>query len=244
MIHHRVFAHDVRMRVLFLDTETNGLPKNRYAAYTYPGAWPAIVQIAWQVWDMREHETSICLQSSSYIVKPEPDLVWNKESEAIHGIVRAVAETGVEATHVLTRLAADARGADMCIIHNLAFDKPVVWAFSHRYGLDPVKWWPKHELCSMLETVGVCRIPSTSKYATEKDPYKWPRLEELFKSLFPTRPIPTNLHDARRDVDCLVACVEELQRRRLVNWPLVPTRVDTFVDGFRRVLRGLEELRL
>jgi DNA polymerase-3 subunit epsilon len=232
------------MRILFLDTETNCLPKNRYAPYTYPGAWPAVVQIAWQVWDMIEQEASVCIQSASFLVKPAEDLVWDKESEAIHGISRKVAETGVDPQQVLTHLVADARGADMILIHNLAFDKPVVWAFSHRLGVDPAKWWPKHEMCTMLETVGICKIPSTSKYATEKDPYKWPKLEELYKILFPTRSIPTNLHDARRDVDCLVACVDELQRRRLVRLPLVPTRADSFVDGFRRVLRGLEGMRL
>jgi len=40
------------MRVLFLDTETNGLPQNRYAPYTMIGVWPSLCQIAWQVWDM------------------------------------------------------------------------------------------------------------------------------------------------------------------------------------------------
>ena len=155
-----------------------------------------------------------------------------------------MAEEGLEPTKVLTVLTADARTTDMCIIHNMAFDKPVVWAFSHRLGLDPLQWWPKKEMCSMLETVGICKIPSTSKFATAKDPYKWPRLEELYKILCPTRPPLVGLHDARKDVDCLVECVAELQRRRLVRFPVFPERTDSFVDLFRTVFRGFTNLRL
>ncbi len=232
------------MRILFLDTETNGLPKNRYAPYTYPGAWPAIVQIAWQVWDFKEEDVPICLQSTCLLVKPEKDVVWDKESEAIHTISREMAEQGLEPAKVLALLTTDARTTDMCIIHNMAFDKPVIWAFSHRLGVDPLQWWPKKDMCSMLETVGICKIPSTSKYATVKDPYKWPRLEELYKSLFPTRPPLVGLHDARKDVDCLVECVAELQRRRLVRFPVFPERRDSFVDLFRTVFRGFNTLRL
>ena len=231
------------MRILFLDTETNGLPKNRYAPYTYPGAWPSIVQIAWQVWDFERDEIPVQLQSASFLIKPEKDTVWDKDSEAIHKITRDEAEGGMDPKQVLAFLIADAKSSDIAIIHNLAFDKPVVWAFSHRFGVDPAQWWPKRDLCSMLETVNVCKIPSTSKFATEKDPYKWPRLEELYKTLFPTRPPLTDLHDARRDVDCLVTCVEELQRRRLVV-PDLPTKPDRFVTLFRKVLRDLGTLRM
>ncbi len=232
------------MRTLLLDTETNGLPKNRYAPYTYPGAWPDIVQIAWQVWDFKEMEVPVCLQSTSMVVRPTKDVVWDKESEAIHKISRDLADMGVSAREVLSHLMVDAKEVDIVLIHNLAFDKPVVWSMSHKMGVDPLVWWPKREMCTMLETVGLCKIPSTSKYATEKDPYKWPRLEELYKTLFPTHPPLIGLHDARRDVDCLAACVEEVQRRRLVRFPAFPERRDPFVDLFRTVFRDFKDLRM
>jgi hypothetical protein len=76
------------MRILFLDTETNGLPKNRYAPYTMTEAWPTLVQIAWQVVDFPADPTikPAPLYVSSFLVKPEAGMVWSTEAEAIHKI--------------------------------------------------------------------------------------------------------------------------------------------------------------
>jgi DNA polymerase-3 subunit epsilon len=231
------------MRILFLDTETNGLPINRHAPYTDVANWPAIIQIAWQVWDTSPDSTRppVPLQIVSMILKPASDLVWNAESEAIHRISRETAErVGVPARNAIKLLSADAKECDLVVIHNLAFDKPVLFAAAIRAGLEkPERWWPRQELCFMLATKPICRIPSTSKYATPADPYKWPRLSEVWAYLFPDQSAPTDLHDAGADVTCLVNCFHELHRRRLVRLVVEERCGDRFVDLFRRVLFAL-----
>lgn len=223
------------MRILFLDTETNGLPKNRYASYTVANVWPELVQVAWQVVDFSVPATPVPLYTSSFLVKPEPGQVWNEESAAIHGFTESEAKQGASAAAVLRSLINDASECDLVVAHNVGFDKPVLLAATVRAGLNPC-WWPKHEICTMLGTKDVCKIPSTSKWATTADPYKWPKLAELWQILFPTSAIPENLHDARQDVAVLVTCFQELVRRNLLVLPILPRRRDRFADFFRRVL--------
>ncbi len=210
------------MRILFLDTETNGLPKNRFASYTMTAAWPALAQVAWQVWDFQQIPplTPIPIAESSLLVQPAEGTAWSAEAAAIHGITEAVARSeGWPVDRVLLALAEDAADCDMVVAHNLGFDKPVLWAAAHKAGMHPADWWPKKELCTMLETVGYCKIPSTSKFATAKDPYKWPKLAEVWQTLYPTSPVPANLHNARNDVALLVSCFTELVQRLIITLP-------------------------
>lgn len=227
------------MRVLFLDTETNGLPKNRYAPPSMTGAWPSVAQVAWQVWDMSLNKSPVKLYDSCSFVQPAPGQVWDAESAAIHGISEEQARRqGNQIAHVLSSLTGDAAECDVVVAHNLAFDKNVLWAASYHIGVDPLTWWPKREVCTMLETVAICKIPSTSKYATAKDPYKWPKLAEVWTTLFPAVPVPTGLHDARQDVTVLATCFQALLERRLL---VLPDRGYTcrFTDFFRDTLAAL-----
>ncbi len=235
------------MRILFLDTETNGLPKNRYAPYTMTDAWPAIVQLAWQVVEFQTNATTTAtatttpppLYASSFLIKPEAGMAWSTEAAAIHGITEDQARrTGVSIRAALAALINDAAECDIVVAHNLGFDKPTLLAATVRAGLNP-RWWPKYEICTMLVTKDVCKIPSTSKYATAADPYKWPKLSEVWQTLYPTSELPTGLHNAAQDVAVLVTCFQELVRRGLLVLPAVPARRDRFTDFFRSVLAAL-----
>ena len=229
------------MRVLFLDTETNGLPKNRYAPYTMSGAWPTLTQVAWEVWDIQEMGGAL-ISAASFLIKPEAGEVWDTAAAAIHGISedRAMKE-GVAVGAVLRSLAGDGSDCVLVVAHNLAFDKPVLWSAAHRLGMGCPgdSWWPRHEICTMLAAKDVCRIPSTSKWATKADPYKWPKLAEVWGSLFPTTTLPENLHNAAQDVRVLVQCFRELLRRRLVALPVAEERPCRFLDFCRSILAAL-----
>jgi DNA polymerase-3 subunit epsilon len=227
------------MRILFLDTETNGLPKNRYAPYTMTEAWPTLVQIAWQVVDFPADPTikPAPLYVSSFLVKPEAGMVWSTEAEAIHKITEQQARTvGVPVASILRSLINDAAECDLIVAHNLGFDKPTLLAATVRAGLNP-RWWPKQELCTMLATIRVCKIPAT--WANAKDPYKWPKLSEVWQTLFPTSAIPEDLHNAAQDVAVLVTCFQELVARALLVLPEAPERRCRFTDFFRSVLAVL-----
>lgn len=228
------------MRILFVDTETNGLPKNRYAPYTMTEAWPTIVQLAWQVVDFQiNNPTSnpAPLYASSFLIKPEASMVWSKEAEAIHKITETRAkEEGIPIAAALRSLISDAAECDLIVAHNLGFDKPALLAATVRAGMNP-RWWPTHELCTMLATIKVCKIPS--KYPKPSDPYKWPKLSEVWQTLFPTSELPEDLHNAAQDVAVLIKCFQELVARSLLVLPAVPERTCRFTDFFRSVLAVL-----
>ena len=77
---------DTRMRVLFFDTETNGLPWNKFASYKNVENWPRILQIAWQVWDFADKRRPICIQSVNTLLQPDPDMKWDEKAATIHRI--------------------------------------------------------------------------------------------------------------------------------------------------------------
>jgi DNA polymerase III epsilon subunit-like protein len=220
------------MRILFFDTETNGLPKFRTAVA--PSDWPAIVQVAWQVWDSRPEEVATAataiaatattataataafslLSASSYIVKPSPSLIWNMESQAIHLISKEKALVeGSDPEEVWSAFAEALAGASLVVAHNLAFDKSVVDADASRRGAPPYRW-PSLQCCTMMSTKAFCRLPSL--YSRPEDPYKYPKLSELHALLFGNARL-IHFHNASVDVDCTVQCF-----RRLVELKVLP----------------------
>jgi DNA polymerase-3 subunit epsilon len=228
------------MRFLFFDTETNGLPTDRTKDYKEVRKWPHILQIAWQVWDI-EGTTQHQRTSKNILVKPQSTMVWNEESATIHKIKQEDLVTkGISLQKMLETFYQDAKDVDCIVAHNLGYDKPVLWAEFQRWVLsgrndrDPAVWWPKQELCTMMKTINLCKIPSQKQ--NPLDPYKWPKLAELFTSLFPARSLPENLHDASQDVDVLVTCFFELLRRDVIFPGLM---MESSFDRFFRVFRDL-----
>jgi DNA polymerase-3 subunit epsilon len=201
------------MNILFFDTETNGLPTDKYALTSDVSKWPHVVQIAWQLWQYTSAEDGACVAQACYIIKPPADLVWNTESAGIHKITkeRALSE-GRPGSEVLAEFKRTASSADVLIAHNLAFDKPVLRACYYREApSESFSWWPSTEYCSMENTKAVCKLPS--KYSKPHDPYKFPRLSELYTHLYGSG-ANVLFHSADGDVECLVLCFRELVRRR------------------------------
>lgn len=212
----------MRALALVFDTETNGLPADWKAPPSAPGAWPALVQIAWEVWEVRrDGRPPRRLRAASALVQPPPEVAWDGGAERVHGIPRATAERfGQPAEEVLRQFVEAAAECDVLVAHNLAFDKNVVLAALHRTGMAAT--WPPHlrEYCTMLGSTQVLRLPGRYPGA----PFKWPRLTELHAFLFEGRPFNpaehgprhpaagAGDHDARYDTGsaalCLLALVE------------------------------------
>jgi DNA polymerase III epsilon subunit-like protein len=178
------------------------------------------------------------------LIKPDPTMIWNEEAAKIHGHQYSICvKEGRPIKQVLDWFIGDSREVDLIVAHNLSFDKRVLGAECQRlvnkgreeYCLE--HWWPKHELCSMMQTVQLCKIPSKSERF--KNEFKWPKLLELHEHLFPQQAIPSNLHDAGGDVACLVQCFRELVRRNVLPLPALSAADrpgDRFVKLFREVL--------
>jgi len=204
------------MKILLLDTETNGLPKVKYAPASDFANFPAILQLSWAIYtDELTH-----IESKDYGLTLPPGVPWNTGAAAVHGISEMEARHGVAAAVALRELAVALRSVDLVVAHNLAFDKEIIRAAGYREGIRDL--WPAvRELCTMRATTPIVKLPATAKQAQypELGPYKAPRLNELYTWLYGHVYDMSGavLHTAATDVHCLAECLRALLFRGLIT---------------------------
>jgi DNA polymerase-3 subunit epsilon len=199
------------INVLFLDTETNGLPKNMFAPHTQANCWPAVLQLSWAVYAVTG--TSMKPVSKRDIgIALAADTPWDTGAAAIHGITEVEARHGVDPATAFAELEKALAAADVIVAHNLAFDKPVIRAAAHVAKVRTV--WPlgKTELCTMRVSRDIICLPSSplAKYK-----HKVPKLSELYAWLYghSYEMHGASLHSARADTHCLSQCFLGLLRK-------------------------------
>jgi DNA polymerase III epsilon subunit-like protein len=117
------------MRILLFDTETNGLPKRWNASIADVENWPAILSIAWQIWDFSAPGAPVRIETQERLLNPSPAIVWDAEAATIHGMSLELLRTeGQPPTAVFPEFMEKARTCDVIVAHNLSFDKSVVIA--------------------------------------------------------------------------------------------------------------------
>ena len=198
------------MKLLFLDTETNGLPTNRYASYTATDMWPHVIQLSWQLIDTDNWNV---LTEHDAFLKPRAE--WNKDAERVHQIPESIAQKfGQEPGCVLDSLHRDLQACDWVIAHNMSFDKTAILCEVQRLWesgskMKPVDFWnpKKPTICTMVVTKRFCGI----RFPNSED-YKFPKLNELYLKLFGVEYDVSGaaLHNAKHDVTCLVTCFRKL----------------------------------
>ena len=191
-------------KILFLDTETVGLPGDPNQPYTNHQNWPEMVSIAWQL----QSESGEYITAGDYIVAPRPGV--ENGATHINGITPEMQETyGTEIRVILKKLLEAFADADLVVAHNVQFDQPVIFAELDRLGYEiPWKEW----YCTKAQSVDLCRIPNpSSRYAGK---WKWPSLDELHQFLF-NEPIKgrDEFHGAAVDMWACARCYYEMQRR-------------------------------
>lgn len=216
-------AATAQLRILLLDTETNGLPQNRFAPPSQWDAYPAILQLSWVVC-VAEGRTLRTESKRDIGLALHPSIPWDAGAAKVHGLSEAEARRGTAAADALVELGAALRSVDIVVAHNLSFDKPVIraaaYAEADRGGASSLRYiWPPgvKEFCTMRSLRNVMRIPSPSPHARE--PYKAPKLSELYSWLYGhTYDISGGfLHSSRADTHCLTACMTGLLRRGIVR---------------------------
>ena len=107
---------------LVFDTETTGLPQNYRAPITDFNNWPRMVQIAWQIHDIKGDLVEV----KNFIIKPEGfSIPFN--SEKIHGISTKMAlEKGIPLKDVLVHFQEALSNVEYIIGHNISFDNNIV----------------------------------------------------------------------------------------------------------------------
>ena len=159
---------------LVFDTETTGLPLNFKAPLTDFNNWPRMVQIAWQIHDIRGE----LIEVKNYIIKPDGFTIpYN--SEKIHGISTELAnKKGVPLNEVLSLFSNALNNASYVIGHNISFDNNIVGCEFLRSGLENLLT-EKISVDTKEEGTEFCQLPGG-----RGGKYKWPNLSELYVKLF------------------------------------------------------------
>jgi DNA polymerase III subunit epsilon len=191
--------------LLFVDTETTGLPKS--SASSDLEKWPRIVQLAWALYDTDGNRESL----NSFIIYPT-DFTIPQDSVRIHKITTDRAKKEGTSLHkVLPRFNADVEKATKVVAHNAAFDLPIVNTEFLRCNLE-TNLLKKQNFCTMKtpKIVSYCKLSKSSGRG-----YKWPQLTELHLQLFEEEFIGS--HNAGADVEACAKCYFELQRRGIIE---------------------------
>ncbi len=201
------------MKLLLIDTETNGLPKNRHAPIADTDMWPAILQLSWTVCTL-EGRTLTKVDSRDIGLALDRAIPWDTGAAAIHGLEEMECRHGTAPVDALTELRKVLREVDCVVAHNLAFDKPVLRAAAWAVGIRDL--WPTGiaEFCSMRATQDLVRIPSPY-YGPDSGKFKAPRLNELYTWLYGHKYDISGgiLHSAKSDTHCLYHCLLGLLKK-------------------------------
>lgn len=190
------------MNILFFDTETTGVPKNYKAPVTDLDNWPRLVQLGYVFHD-GQFNTSL---GQEYIIQPRGFEIPESVSK-IHGITQQKAMDSIWTLEgVLNIFDYKIRVADLIVGHNLSYDLNVLGAeYLRTFNRNPLEGKATYD--TMLKGMGVCKLPG--RYGQ----YKWPKLEELYFSLFGT-PL-TQTHTALDDIENTAKCYFEMKSKGL-----------------------------
>jgi hypothetical protein len=219
------------MKLLLIDTETNGLPTNRFAPASEWRSYPAILQLSWLIYEPCGSVLGSPKEHRDISVELPASDIWNTGAAAIHGIPEKTARSeGIPAAEALMELYRVLRTVDCVCAHNLSFDRNIIraaaYAAADRGGPAALRSiWPAGiaELCTMNATRDLLQLAPGP--LSESKRWKAPRLGELYQWLY--RHVydisGAILHTARSDTHCLSQCLEALMQRGLLSWS-IPTR--------------------
>lgn len=180
--------------IIFIDTETTGIPLDWKAPYAQTRSWPYSVQISWLVYTWEGQELKA---EDHYIFEPEIEI--SEESYRIHGITKEFLQVnGKGRKTVLSLLAQDmVRYKPLVVGHFMQLDYHMLGVSFHRASL-PNPLQKLQTFCTMKLTSGFLLPPQ--KYFL--------RLGELYQHLF-QKPMVYQ-HNAYWDAKATAACFFKL----------------------------------
>ncbi|NML63864.1 3'-5' exonuclease [Hymenobacter sp. RP-2-7] len=182
--------------LLFVDTETSGLPTDWRRPYAEPGAWPHVAQVAWLLYTA---EGELLKRENHYIKPSDYDLT--PASVQVHGLTLAyLHEHGKPRRQVMQRLHDDLlRYRPLVVGHFVELDYHMVGVSFQRADL-PNALLGLNTFCTM-------RLSGSFSQTWQR---RYLRLGELYDRLF-NRLMPRQ-HDALADAEATAECFFELRR--------------------------------
>jgi len=187
----------VRDYLLFVDTETSGLPKNWDIPYDQDEHWPHIVQVAWLVYTKSGKfvkESTFYIQATNFEISPA--------SYNVHGLDKSfLLKHGLSRQEVMQKLQEDLDHYQPLVVgHYVKLDYHMLGVSFYRCGLsNPLPSLPT--FCTMKATEDYIRYPFR----------RYLGLGELYKRLF-QKTLQQQHHalsDARATADCFFAMLKK-----------------------------------
>lgn len=183
--------------LLFLDTETSGIPTSLNAPINELTNWPYVLQLAWLIYSP---DGTLIKKENHFIY--EEDIYIKNSSTKIHGITKEdLMSKGHERKTIMKILANDLRKYQPIIVgHFVEFDSKMVQVAFFRSGLKNNISRYKH-FCTMRSTSEYSKLPNST----------FPKLDELYLGLFGEK--LENKHNAANDAEATARCFFELYKK-------------------------------
>lgn len=147
--------------LLFVDTETTGVPIDPTASFKNIDNWPTITQLAWQVYDKEGQ----LWDARNYVVSKE---INTEQITELDYVPKEILPIHV----ILSRLSTIIRYCDVIIGHNIQYDVQVILSELYRYGMDTDKLSSMRQFCTMQNGVKACGFETGMGE-------RYPKLQEL-----------------------------------------------------------------
>ncbi len=208
--------------LLFIDTETSGLPKDWKLPYSDNANWPYAVQVSWVIYTAEKVEVK---REDHYI--GDTDFVISKKAYGVHGITRAYLDQhGEPRKTVMDLLYNDlVQYQPLVVGHFVELDLHVTGADFYRLGMEqPIVNLPM--FCTMLSTKHMVRNPQM----------QYLKLGQLYELLF-NKQMPKQ-HNALVDALATAECFFELLRLGTIDDEIIAKQQSEREKIQKPVLKG------
>lgn len=172
------------MNIFFFDTETTGLPANKYPPDSE--MQPHITQLGGilEIDGVEVVRLDALIKPNNWRIHPCSGTGISAKSTELTGITQEMCEEGgipIEDAMEIFLTCMDQADAYCC--HNTAFDRKIIgFEFARLYPGQPPRraLLDKPGFCTMKAATPVCEIPKKNA----KTAFKWPKLEEAMKIIF------------------------------------------------------------
>lgn len=204
----------MRDYILFIDTETSGMPKKWNEPTGHVHKWPYILQISWIVY----HKNGEKIHTHDFYINPG-EINIQEDALKIHGItLDFLHEKGITRKEVLQHLANDLLKYQPLVVgHFIQFDLKMMEVAFNRVGISHnLSSLPK--FCTMLNT--------RNTFLENRSPML--RLGDLYYQLFKEKLV--NQHNALIDVEATRDCFFELSKRGTLNKEVIENQQKQFKE--------------
>ena len=200
-----------KCRIMTFDVETTGLiPK--YFEKNGVDQNPHILQLSYVIFDTDTR--SIVKSVDHYIRIPETIEILPVITQ-LTGITREICETrGISIETALSEFCKDYHTCDYIVAHNHQFDKKMIEIELARLQISStidikMQWDLSKSYCTMQEGIDICKIERNT--SAGKLYYKFPKLSELYETLFVMEKVPPNLHNSLVDTYVCLRCFLQMK---------------------------------